>query len=151
MALRPGRPWPQLFAGRQFDAELCGLNRSRYLTLHTYIRNNMATVHVGSVWTLQDCMGSSLPIKGWPRKSYPGDLRSGQFRDLPIKSLWGNIQFFPFCIKQSKPRNSFRVIATHPFCYDTGQLMMGFTGRPLTWSRLRSQSIVRPWLVTGWG
>ena len=55
----------------------------------------MATVHVGSVWNLQDYMRSSVPIKCASRNLYTGNRRSGQFRDLSILSLWGNIKILP--------------------------------------------------------
>ena len=56
----------------------------------------MATVNVGTVWNLQDCLVMSAHIKCVPRNFYPGALRSGQFRDLPITSLRGNTKMLPF-------------------------------------------------------
>ena len=94
-----------LVSGRRFDAELCRLNRSLYLTL--YIRNTMATVQVGSVWTLQDCTGSLLPIKGWPRKSYPGALGQVNFVTSPLKAYAEIWKCLPFRINRSKSPNYF--------------------------------------------
>ena len=62
----------------------------------------MATVYVGSVWNLQECLVISVPIKSMPRNLYPGDLRSGQFRELPIIRLWGNMRMLPVSYKPIK-------------------------------------------------
>ena len=65
---------------------------------------------------------------------YPGDLRSGQFRytcitklynkykyvSIPIISLWEIWKCFPFCIKRSRPPNSFRIMATYPYLCRSG-------------------------------
>ena len=37
----------------------------------------------------------SVPVKRMSQNFYPGDLRSGQFRDFPIISLWGNMKMLP--------------------------------------------------------
>ena len=55
----------------------------------------MATVHVGSVWNLQNCLRSSIPITCMSQNFYPGDLRSGQFRDLPIISRGWKMKLLP--------------------------------------------------------
>ena len=49
---------------------------------------------------------------------YPGDLRSGQLRDLPIISLWGNTKMLPVSHKPTETTNSFRIMATHAICDD---------------------------------
>ena len=71
----------------------------------------MATVDVGSVWNLQDCLRSSVPIKCMPQSFYPDDQRLGQFRDLPIISLWGNMKTFPV---SHKPIEAIQFFQDHP-------------------------------------
>ena len=95
----------------------------------------MATVHVGLVWNLQDCLVSSVPIKCMAHNFYPGCLSSGQFRDIPIISLWGIWKCFPFRINQLKPPNPFRSIATIPYVMIQVQLMIGGYG-DVTWGQI---------------
>ena len=49
-----------------------------------------------------------------------GDIRSGHFRDLPIISLWGDVEMRPILHKPTETPNSFRIIATHAICDDPG-------------------------------
>ena len=70
----------------------------------------MATVHVGSVWSLRDCLRSSVPIKWTSQKFYHGELRSGQFRDLPTISLWGNKKMLPV---SHKPTETIQLFQDH--------------------------------------
>ena len=51
---------------------------------------------------------------------YPGDLRLGQFCDLPIGAYGEIRQCFPFRTNQPDPPNSFRIMATRPICDDPG-------------------------------
>ena len=62
----------------------------------------MATVHVGPVWNLQDCLRSWVPITDMSQNFYPGNLRSGQLRDLPIISLSGNMKMLPVSHKPTE-------------------------------------------------
>ena len=66
----------------------------------------MATVHVGSVWNLQDCMRLSVPIKCVSRIFYPGDTGSGEFRVL---SKWsGNMNMLPVSHKLTEAAQFFQ-------------------------------------------
>ena len=77
----------------------------------------MDTFHVGSVWNLQDCFMSSSPIKGMSQNFFLGDLKSGQFRDLPIISLWGNMKMLP---ASHKPIETYQFFQDHPICDGQG-------------------------------
>ena len=55
-----------------------------------------------------------------PRNCYPGDLQSGQFRDLPIISLWGNMKMLPVSHKPIKTTQIFRDHGHTPICADRG-------------------------------
>ena len=39
---------------------------------------------------------------------YPGEKRSGQFRDLPILSLWRNMKMLPFSHKPTETTQFFQ-------------------------------------------
>ena len=60
----------------------------------------------------------SLPIKWWLRIFCPVDLRSGRFRDLPIKSLWGNMKMLPDSLKPTETTHFLQDHSTHPICDD---------------------------------
>ena len=36
-----------------------------------------------------------ITYQGLTLEYFPGDLRSGQFRDLPVINLWGNMKMLP--------------------------------------------------------
>ena len=102
----------------------------------------MATVSVGSVWNLQDCVRPSVQKKKRiPRKSCPGDLVTdgGQFTNLPIISLATIWKCFPFRISRSLPPKSFRILTTHTTCADQGVTDDRGHGRSpeVTWGQMR--------------
>ena len=94
--------------------------------------HTMATVNVGSVWNLQGCIVISVPIKCMPRNFYPGDLRSGQFHDLPIIGLWGNVEMLPVLHKPIKIIQFFQDHGHLPYlCRPGCNWWLGVTGRSL--------------------
>ena len=96
----------------------------------------MATVHVGSVWNLQYWLRSSVPIKRMSQNFYPGDLRSGQFRDLPIISLRGDMKTLPVSHKLTETTQFFQDHEHSPHLWWSGcNWWSGVTGRSseVTW------------------
>ena len=87
----------------------------------------MAAVNVGSVWNIQDCLVViSVPIKCVPRNCYPGDLRSGQFRDL----LMGKYEMLPVSHKPIKTTQFFQDHGPSPhLCRSGCNWRSGVTGR----------------------
>ena len=67
-------------------------------------------------------MKSSIPKEYESQSLYPGDLRSGQFRGLPIISTWGNMKMLPVSHKPIETTQLFQdhVPSNHPICADPG-------------------------------
>ena len=82
--------------------------RLGHLTLLKNRNHAMGTVRMGSAWNVQDCLVSSVPTKRMSQNFHPGDLRSGQFRDLPIISLWGNMKMLPVSLKSTEATQFFQ-------------------------------------------
>ena len=57
------------------------------------------------------------------------DPRSGQLRDLFIRSRWGNMKMFPVSHKLTENTNAFGIMTNNPICDDPGALVLGVTGR----------------------
>ena len=95
------------------------------------VRNHaVATVNVGSVRNLQDYLVISVPIKCMPKNFYPDDLRSGQFRDLTIRSLWWNMKMLPVSHKPIKTTQWFQDHGHSPLLCRSGcDWWSGATGR----------------------
>ena len=86
----------------------------------------MATVHVGSVLNFQYCLRSSLPMERMSHNFYPGGLRSGQFRDIPIINLWGKMKMLPVSHKPTENTDHGR----SPHLWWSGyNCWLGVTGR----------------------
>ena len=123
------------------------------------VRNHtMAAVNVGSVWNIQDCLVViSVPIKCVPRNCYPGDLRSGQFRDL----LMGKYEMLPVSHKPIKTTQFFQDHGPSPhLCRSGCNWRSGVTGRspevkwrrnPFFANKSRQDGIeTRKWCKTTW-
>ena len=96
----------------------------------------MATVRVGSVWNLQDSFRASVPTKCISRNFDSGDLRSGQCRDLPIISLWGNMKMLPVSRKRTETTQFFQDHSQSTHLWWSGcNWWSGVTGRSyeVTW------------------
>ena len=87
----------------------------------------MAAVNVGSVWNFQDrLVVISVPIKCVPGTCYPGDLRSRQFRDLPM----GKYEMLPVSHKLIKTTQFFQDHGPSPhLCRSGCNWRSGVTGR----------------------
>ena len=103
----------------------------------------MATVNVGSVWNWQDCLVISVSTKCMPKNVYPGDLRSGQFRDLPIISLWGNMKILPVSHKPIKTSHFFRDHGRSPHLCRSGMQLTIWDHGEVTCGQMTSQSVFR--------
>ena len=104
----------------------------------------MATVNVGSVWNLQNCLVSSITIKCTSRNFYPGDRRSAQLRGLVIINLGGNLKMLPDPHKPIKTTQFFRDHGHSPYLCRTGcNWRSGVTGRSPEVILGRSQSVFR--------
>ena len=49
-----------------------------------------------------------ITYQGLTLEFFIGDLRSGQFRDLPIVSLWGNLKMLPVSHKLTETTQLFQ-------------------------------------------
>ena len=64
------------------------------------IKMELAGLHqVISTYLYVECVSQSF---------YPGDLRSGQFRDIFILSIWGNMKMFPASHKLTETTQFFQ-------------------------------------------
>ena len=66
----------------------------------------------------------SVPIKCVSQNFNPSDLKSGQFRDLPIISLLGNVKMLHVSHKPTETTQFFRIMANHPICDDPDDSVM---------------------------
>ena len=72
----------------------------------------------------------SVPIKCMARNFYPGGLRSGQFRGLPIISIWENMKMLPVSHKPNKTTQFFQDHGHSPHLCGSGcSWQSGVTGR----------------------
>ena len=118
---------------------------AKTVDLQKKIHNHaIATVHVGSVWNLQDCLKSSMPIKSISYIFYRGDLRSGQFDDLHISCLRGNMKMLPV---PHKPIETTQFLQDHDQsphqCRSECNWRSRVTGRSpeVKWGQMRSNEV----------
>ena len=84
-------------------------------------RIEASSVHV---WNLQNCLWSTVPIKCLSQNLYLVDLRSGQYRDLPIISLWENMEIFPVSHKPIETTQFFQDRGRSPDLCRSGSLQI---------------------------
>ena len=131
--------FPKLLWQRFLKLSLVNFFNHRFLTLslagqltllqkssqprHGYSSRRMefSSVHV---WNLQNCLWSTVPIKCLSHNFYLVDLRSGQYRDLPIISLWENMEIFPISHKPIETTQFFLDRASSPDLCRSGSLQI---------------------------